>query len=275
MEAVTAESVATRNKPWTLMAGLVSLVILGSCAAALLMTAPGSSRSTRSLAAHDNWALATALPVSSDFPQDWGYSLTARLQRATPTAGATPSAPPGPNPAAADYAPDPCKTLPRILDHSADTLAAFVHVDRYAQLFVQDAPPADAASTGESHEHGPNARFSIWVVPDGPAQITNYLSWLGRCGSYRVTNHFLDGQVKNRRDVSTTVDSRSADGADAAVVVTRKFTPVTGRDPASTYRVEYYAVRGVLLECTIYLEGAELEQVKQVAVHTLQRLRAL
>ncbi|OBK21382.1 hypothetical protein A5634_10180 [Mycobacterium asiaticum] len=278
MRAISARrasnSVAARGQQWLRLVGATALIVLGLCAAVLLIRAPGKSTTPTSLAAYTNWTLATALPVSADFPQDWGYSLTGRLQRPAPST-ITPSAPSTPNPAAAEYAPDTCGNLPKILDHAGAVLAAFVHVDRYAQLFVQDAAPADAASTGESHEHGPNARFAIWVVPDGPAQIADYLSWLNRCGSYRVTNHFLDGEVKNRREVATSVEARAAEGADAAVTVTRRFTPIAGRDPASTYHVEYYAVRGVLLECTIYLEGAELEQVKQAAAQTVQRLRAL
>lgn len=269
MEAVTVKR-AARDRPWPQVVGVAAVVVLGICGAVLLVRAPHDS----SLASRTNWALATALPTSVDFPQDWGYSLTGRLQRAPSTAAPSPT-PTVSTAAAAEYAPVDCGTIPHLLDHSGAALAAFVHVDRYAQLFVQDAPPADAAATGESHEHGPNARFAIWVVPDGPAQITHYLNWIGRCGSYRVTNHFLDGEVKNRREVATSVESRSADGADAAVVVTRKFTPVTGRDPASSYHVEYYAVRGVLLECTIYLEGVELQQVKGVAAQTLRKLHSL
>jgi hypothetical protein len=272
-----AGPVAVRSQPRPRALGAIALVLLGICGAVLLLTGPSSTRSSASLASQTNWTLATTLPKSSDFPQDWGYSLTGRLQRLTPNIpspnGA--SSPPSPNPAAAIYEPAVCGNTPRILDHSGSALAALAHVDRYAQLFVQDAPPADAAATGESHEHGPNARFAIWVVPDGPAQVANYLTWLNQCGSYRVTNHFLDGEAKNRRDVTTSVETRSADGADAAVTVTRTFVPIASRDPSSTYYVAYYAVRGVLLESTIYLEGAELDQVKQIAARTLQRMRAL
>lgn len=274
MGAAAAEPVAVCSQPWPRIVGAVALLVIGVCGATLLIS-PRIKASTGSLSSHSNWALATALPVSSDFPSDWGYALTGRLERPVPSTSGTLSPPPPAGAAAANYAPEQCGILPQILDHPSTSLAAFVHVDRYAQLFVQDAPPADAASTGESHEHGPNARFAIWVVPDGTAQIANYLGWLNQCGNYHVTNHFLDGQVKNRREVVTTVESRSAPGADAAAVVTRKFTPTAGHDPASTYHVEYYAVRGVLLECTVYLEGAELDQAKQVAARTLQRLRSL
>lgn len=61
----------------------------------------------------------------------------------------------------------------------------------------------------------------------------------------------------------------------AAVAVTRTFTTADGRDPSSTYHVAYYAVRGVLLECTSYLQGADLDLVRQLATRTVQKLRAL
>lgn len=101
------------------------------------------------------------------------------------------------------------------------------------------------------------------------------MDWLNRCGSYQVTNHFLDGTVKNERTVTTEVEALSAGGADAAVAVTRTFTTADGRDPSSTYHVAYYAVRGVLLECTSYLQGADLDLVRQLATRTVQKLRAL
>lgn len=273
MKSLAAPPVAARSRSWPRVVGVVALTVLGVCGATLLVTPPRGNTASNSLAAKTDWALATALPASADFPADWGYSLTGRLQRLTPAAAAPSS--PQPNPAAANYEPTACGNIPAVLDHSGAALAAYVQVDRYAQLFVQDAPPADAAATGEGREHGPNARFAIWVVPDGPARVANYLNWVAECGTYHVTNHFLDGEVKNHRNVSTSVEARSADGADAAAAVTRTFTTVNSRDPASTYHVAYYAVRGVLLECTIYMEDTDLDQVKQIASRTVQRLRAL
>lgn len=276
MESLAAPPMTPRSRPWPRVVGAIALAVLGACGVTLLATPPHAHTDSDSLASRTDWVLATALPASADFPADWGYSLTGRLQRATPaTPVASVTASPQPNPAAANYDPAACGNVPAVLDHSRAALAAYVQVDRYAQLFVQDAPPADAAATGEGREHGPNARFAIWVVPDGPARVANYLQWAAQCGTYSVTNHFLDGQVKNHRNVSTSVESRSADGADAAVALTRTFTTVNSRDPSTTYHVAYYAVRGVLLECTIYMEGAELDQVKQIASRTVQRLRAL
>ena len=276
MGSLAAQPVAPRSQPWPRVVGAIALAVLGACGATLLMTAPRSNHASASLASRTDWVLATALPNSADFPADWGYSLTGRLQRAIPSTTVASSPQPNPAPAAAAiYAPAACGSIPKVLDHSGGALAAYVQVDRYAQLFVQDAPPADAAATGEAREHGPNARFAIWVVPDAPARIANYLNWLGQCGSYHITNHFIDGQVKDQRNVTTAVETRSAAGADAAVTVTRTFTTVGSRDPSSTYHVAYYAVHGVLLECTIYMEGAELDQVKQIASHTLQKLGTL
>jgi hypothetical protein len=138
---------------------------------------------------------------------------------------------PGPAPA---YTPAACGNIPKILDHSSGGLAAYLQVDRYTQLFVQDADPAD-----------------------GPA------------------NHDNGGQVKNERTVETKVDARSASGADAAAAVTRTFTAIGSRDPSSTYHVVYYAVHGVLLECTIYMEGDDVDLVQRSAAQTLEKLRAL
>ncbi|BBX96649.1 hypothetical protein MLAC_19430 [Mycobacterium lacus] len=71
------------------------------------------------------------------------------------------------------------------------------------------------------------------------------------------------------------MEARAAAGADAAVAVTTSFTTSGSHDPPSTYHVVYYAVRGVLLECSIYMEGSDADQVRQVAARTLQRLRAM
>ncbi|KZS59800.1 hypothetical protein [Mycobacterium ostraviense] len=274
MGSQAAGPAPSRSQPWPRVVGGAALAVLGACGAALLVTAPRSDTAPANLASRTDWDLATALPAGTDFPSDWGYSLTGRLRRAaTADPGALTTAP-HQDPAAA-YEPGSCGDIPEILDHAGGALAAYVQVDRYAQLFVQDAAAADFAATGEGREHGPNARFAIWVVSDAAARIANYLDWLGRCGSYRVTNYFFDGRVKNHRTVTTQVGVRSAAGADAAVTVTRTFTTIGSRDPSSTYHVTYYAVRGVLLECTIYMEGPELDLVQKLAGQTLQRLRAL
>ncbi len=201
--------------------------MLGACGAALVLTAPpaNQARAAASLLSRSNWVLATALPASQDVPADWGYSLTGRLRRAVSPSTVPPAALPNTSRAAV-YSPAGCGNIPKILDHSSADLAAYVQIDRDVQVFGQDAP-LDAAATGESDERGPNARFALWAVADGPARIANYLDWLNRCGSYQVTNHFLDGTVKNERTVTTEVEALSAGGADAAVAVTRTFTTAT------------------------------------------------
>lgn len=271
MGSVAAEPVASPGRPWPRVVGALALAVLGACGVMLL--AVPSLSDTTDLASHSDWVLATALPTSTDFPPDWGYSLTGRLQRAAASDPATLSVQPDAGPAAT-YEPDMCGAIPKILNHSGDSLAAYVQVDRYAQLFVQDAPASDFAATGEGREHGPNARFALWVNSDAAEQVGNYQHWLDRCGSYRVTNYYVDGQVKDRRTVSTQIQSHAARDADAAVTVTRTFATIGSRDPASTYQVSYCAVRGVLLECTIYMEGAERDLVQRLADQTLRNLRA-
>lgn len=263
--------------PWPQVVGAVALVVLGACGVAVLVT-PLRSNDTRgtsaSLLSRPNWVLATALPTTGDIPDDWGYSVIGRLQRANPASADPSNVQPIPGPAAT-YAPPACASIPKVLDHSGGALTAFVRLDQYVQVFGQDATPADAAATGEDTEHGPNARFAIWAVPDGPDRIANYLDWLNQCGSYHVTNYFLDGRVKDERNVTTEVEARSAAGADAAVAVTRTFSTEESQDLSSIYHVAYYAVRGVLVECTIFMEGADLALVKRLANHTLEELRAL
>jgi hypothetical protein len=262
-----------RPHPWPRVVGAVAVAVLGACGATLLVVGPRSDHGTASatsLLSRSDWDLATALPTSADFPADWGYSLAGRLQRTTPSSVA-----PKPGPAAAVYTPAECGTVPKILNQSGASLAAYVQVDLQTQIYVQDAVPADAAATGERREHGPNTRYAIWTVPDSQARVADYLQWLGRCASYRVTNYDRGSELKDERTVTTVVDARSADGADAAVAVTRSFTTSGSHDPPSTYHLLYYAVRGVLLECSIYMDGGDADLVKQVAARTVQRLRAL
>lgn len=264
------------SRSWPQVLGAAALVVLAACGVAVVAAPPHShetGNASTSLVSRSNWVLATTLPGSGDVPAEWGYSVIGRLQRSSPPNADAASAPPSLG-AGASYAPPGCASIPKILDHSGATLAAYVHLDQYVQVFGQDVP-ANAAATGQYVEHGPNARFAIWVVPDGPGRIANYSDWLGQCGSYHVTNYFHDGQLKDERDVTTEVDTRSAAGADAAVTVTRTFTTAGNRDLSSVYHVAYYAVRGVLLECTMYMEDADLALVRRLATHTLEELRAL
>ncbi|HTQ20132.1 hypothetical protein [Mycobacterium sp.] len=267
------KTVVPRSRPSPRLLGAAALAVIGACGVALVVAPPQTGPGTN-LASRSNWALANALPRSGDFPADWGYGVSAPLRRATRPEAVASSSPSRPGPAPA-YTPAACGSIPKILDHSGGALAAYLQVDRYTQLFVQDADPADGPATGETHEHGPNSRIAIWAASDGPARIANYLDWLGRCGSYHVTNYYNGGRVKNERTVSTEIQTRSASGADAAAIVTRTFSTIGSRDPSSSYQVVYYAVPGVLVECTIYMEGADVDVVKHAAAQTLERLRAL
>jgi hypothetical protein len=174
------------------------------------------------------------------------------------------------------YAPAACTRIPKILDHSGASFGPAVGVDRYTELRVNSAAFTDSDATGEPGEIGPTARLTIWVVPDGPARIANYVDWLGRCASYHVTNYDSTGRLKSERTVSTIVDKRTADGADAAVTVTRTFIPVRNRKPSATYHVSYYALRGVILQCSIYqMDGPDSGLVQRRAAETLRTLRGL
>ena len=124
----------------------------------------------------------------------------------------------------------------------------------------------DDDATGQRSESGPNASLAISVDTDGPARIANYVDWLGHCGSYQVTNYNQDGSIKNKRIVNTVVEGRAVNGPGASVTVTRTFTTPGGRTAPMTYHVSYYAVRGVLLECSIYgMNGADTDLVQRRA----------
>jgi hypothetical protein len=264
-------------RQWCRAVSAVALTVIGACGAAVLVNPPrsGTGPPSASLASRSSWVLATALPTSADFPADWGYSRTAQLRRETAPDGplAKPaSARPSP---AADYLPAACGAIPKILDQSSGAApAAYVQIDRDTHTSAQVAPP-NAPATGEGPEHGPDAHFAIWVVPDPAARIADYRYWLGRCASYRVINYDSDDEAVNERAVTTVVRAPAAGGAEAGVAVTRSFTTVSSHEPPSTYHVEYYALRGVLLECSIHMEGADADIVTAVAARTLRNLQAM
>jgi hypothetical protein len=169
-----------------------------------------------------------------------------------------------------------CTAIPKILDHSGEAVGPRLGVDHATQLRAQEPGLMDDDATGQRGESGPNASLAIWVDTDGPAQIADYVDWLGHCGSYQVTNYNQDGSIKNKRIVTTVVEGRAVNGPGASVTVTRMFTSPGGGKAPMTYHVNYYAVRGVILECSIYDMGsADGELVRRQAAQTLQRLRAL
>jgi hypothetical protein len=266
-----AERPRTRGQPWPRVVGALALTVLGACGVVVLVTPP-RAKSAPSLQTRSNWVLAGALPASRDFPTDWGYGLYGSLRpsRVSDDTAASPWKQGIPR---TRYAPGACTSVPKILDHSGAALAAGLSVDRYTRLQAHSAGLMDDDATGQRGELGPNARLNIWIVPDGPLRITNYVDWLSRCGTYQVTNYNQDGRVKSQLTVKTVVDVHAADGTEAAV--TRTFSTTVGRYRSATYHVVYFAVRGVIVECTIFMEGADRDLVQQRTAQTLQRLRAL
>jgi hypothetical protein len=269
-----ATAAGTHGQAWPRVVGAAALAALGACGVVVLLI-PTRSKAPSSLASRSNWALAGALPPGRDFPADWGYGVSGPLRR-TPTPDNVVPSTPQPGIPRAVYAPAACTNIPRMLDYAGGaSMGPTMSVDRYTELQANSAALMDSEATGEIEEHGPRASMTIWVVSDGPTRIANYVDWLGHCGSYHVTNYDGKGGFKNERTVKTVVEARSADGADSAVTVTRTFTTIGNPAQSATYRVSYYALRGVILECQIFMEGPDRDLVQKRAVQTLQRLGTL
>ncbi|ORB46754.1 hypothetical protein BST40_17485 [Mycobacterium persicum] len=263
-----------RRRSWPYLVAGAALAVLGVCGVTVLVIGPRANPLT-SLASRPDWVLAGALPSSGDFPTDWGYGLSGALRRRAFSETTASSTAPQLGPRAV-YGPAQCTQIPQLLTHSGAALAAELDVDRYTQLIARDARVWDWPATGESDEHGPNAHFEISVVPDGPDRIANYLDWLGRCGSYQVANYDFNGRLKDQRSATTVLHDHWTDNVVVAVVVTRTFVTAGSDEPPATYRASYYALRGVILECSVYMENAgDRELVQRRASQTLQRLRAL
>lgn len=242
----------------------MALVVLSACGATIVGF-PARPVSLRSL---PNWDLAQLLPGVHDFPPGWNYSLRGSVHRTDPES--TPARPStrASAPAAA-YTPRECAQVPKIAElFGGPGYAALVHVDRQTDEIAR-------AVLMSEDEPDPNARFVIWPVTDGSAMITNYVDWLGQCGTYHVTSTDPDSGNEKRRTVATTIEARSTDAADATLAVTRS-TTVTAPGPNHTmiYHLTYYWVRGVLLECATNLVGTDVDVVNRVAAQTLQKLRA-
>ncbi len=272
--ATATQPAGARGQPWPRVVGAIALAVLGACGLIVLVVPP-RGRPATSLVSRSNWVLAGALPASHDFPADWGYSLYAPLRR-TPVSDNYLATDWRPGVPRMHYGTAACAAIPKILDHSGEGVGPRLSVDRSTQLWAQEPGLMDDDATGQRGESGPNASLAIWVDTDGPARIANYVDWLGHCGSYQVTNYNQDGSIKNKRIVNTAVEGRAVNGPGASVTVTRTFTTPDGRTAPMTYHVSYYAVRGVILECSIYdVTGADSELVQRGAAQTLQRLRAL
>ncbi|HEU0191080.1 MAG TPA: hypothetical protein VFR17_07410 [Mycobacterium sp.] len=264
-------SVPRARKTWPRAVGAVALVVIAACGA-LVLTTPAKRGS---LVSRSNWSLSTALPPRSDFPADWDYSVSGLVGWAFPPSR-SPQGAAATAGHAARYTPEACGDVPTILT-GPGRYVAHVRADHDPDpWWIAKAVPPDAAATGETDEHGPTASFVIWAVDDGPALITDYLRWLRRCRSYQVAAEDPFTHETHERAVSTVIDKTSDGHADAAVAVTRWFvTTGDGHAPSSTYRVSYYAVRGLLLECSTNVDGSGAEMVGKLAGQTVQRIGAL
>lgn len=90
-----------------------------------------------------------------------------------------------------------------------------------------------------------------------------------------MANYDFNGRLKDKRSATTVLDDHWTDNAVVAIVVTRTFVTAGSDETPATYHVSYYALRGVILECSVYMENAgDRELVQRRASQTLQRLRA-
>ncbi len=238
----------------------VALATVGVCGLLLLMVPPPS---VNSLLSRSNWELATALPAIDAFPADWNYDLWSDIVQPTPAA-TTGSGPLTTRGSVSQSVPAGCGDVPTLvgLYDGVSRSAAMVHVD----LRTDEIAKAILASSDEPE---PNARFVIWRKPNGAQLIADYLGWIGRCGSYRVTSPPPDNHTTT---VTTTVSVESVTGTDAAVIATR--SSISSED-SQTYHVMFYALRSVVLECATNLTGDQVDMVRRLADQTLHRLHTL
>lgn len=265
------QTAIARSRPWLRTLGIFAFAVLASCGA-VLVAIPPRAHSSMSLASRPNWILAGALPTSRDFPSNWGYGISGEVQRTVISEAPATSTPPNRLPRSV-YTTQACKNVPSILNHSGAAFGPVASVDRATALQARMAALMDNDATGATVDDTPSASLEIWVVHDGPAEVAKYLDWLGRCDSYDVANYDYQGRM-SKVTVTTAVEAGRTDGADVVATVTRRFINNGGGKPA-TYHVTYYAVRGVILECSIFMEGADRSLVQLRAAQTVQRLRAL
>ena len=237
----------------------IAAAVPGVCGATVLaLPAPPN------LLSYPNWTLATTLPPRDAFPPDWDYSVHGFLGRAIPPAPA-----PAPPPTAV-FTPPECGQLPALLT-APGTAAATVsgsYPDHPDQILVaRPATAYDANATGEIDRTGPQTRFTLWAVTDGPGLIADYRTWLHGCAGYRVAT------AGHRRTVTTEIRDAPVARVDTALAITRTFSGA-GAAPRS-YRVEFHPVRGLLLECSTTLTGADGDEMLRLASPTLRKLRGL
>jgi hypothetical protein len=238
----------------------IALTVLGACAATIVAM-PVRQDNLRSL---PNWQLAELLPTATEFPSDWNYGLAGLVHRTAP--GHTPQSAPAP---ARDYVPPACRPTPVVAELDGGTGdAASVYVDRDQEEIRR------AHFVGE--ENGdPHGQIVIWPVSDGAARIAEYVDWLHTCGRYTITSLDPLHHTPQTRAVTATVDSRPDVGSEAGLAFTRSSRQTAPKPgPAIVTRVTYYWVRGVLLEYSTTLSGADGDVMNRVVAQTLQKLRA-
>lgn len=243
-----------------LLGALALLVLAGCGVAAALSVGP-----TASLVGRSAWVLATTLPGGADFDPDWAYSVNAPLAYATTPVPAPATAPGGPV-----FSPPHCAPLPDVLVIPGTRVASATAESEPRGLAIAVAAPA-AAATGFIDSPRPDITFRIWVPEDAPASIQRYRDWLAGCGSYEVD--FTDPGTSAHRHgtISTVIDTDPDVHAEAAVTVTRGLT----ESDTHTQHVGFYAIRGLLLECSTSMGADQIDQLNRLCVRTAERLRAL
>ena len=247
------------------LVGALALVVLASAGITDLLI----QRRPTSLVGRPTWALAQTLPTQDDFPAAWNYAVHGTVGFATPQPA------PQPGPATliptADYLPVECAQLPAALIPTLPGTPT-VHVDR-TPVGVASAAFyfADSVAGGQSDADEPNADFAVSAPADPAGFVTQYLDWLGSCGTYRVTLHDPRSHRQISRSAATSVEA-PADGA--ALTVTRTFLD-DGAERPREYRVSFYPVRGLLLTCKTSMTGADAQLIDTLAAATARKLAAL
>lgn len=170
------------------------------------------------------------------------------------------------------FSPPHCAPLPDLLVIPGTRVASAIAESEPRGLAIGVAVPASAA-TGFIESAHPEMAFRIWAPGDAPASIDRYRDWLAGCGSYDVD--FPDPRTGAHRHgtISTVIDADPDIPAEAAVTVTRSLTAAD--TPTHTQHGGYYAIRGLLLECSTSMGSDQIDQFNRLCARTAERLRAL
>jgi len=243
--------------------GVLALLVLAGCGVTALLgvSAPAS------LAGRSNWALATTLPGAADVDPDWGYSLNAPLAYATAPPQPEALDSPWPEPV---LSPPHCAPLPDLLVIPGTRVVSVTAESEPRGSAIAVAVPAGAA-TGFIESPRPDMAFRIWAPADALTAVDRYREWLAGCGSYEVD--FTDPRTSAHRHgtISTVIDPDPDVGAEASVTVTRSLT----ESDTHTRHVGFYAIRGLLLECSTSMGPDRVAELNRLCVRTAERLRAL